>query len=115
VPDLLVFPLHNGLQLTLTGQPTLRAVRNFLRAATVHFKNQRDIQGVEIYTAGSFQGRNCAVSNPGESHGRHLPPAAWVDALLDADAKVKTLEETSPTDPLAALGQVFQAPAQPGA
>jgi hypothetical protein len=109
VPDDLVFSLHHGLRLTLTGQPTLRAVGNFLKAATVHFKNQRDIQRVELYTGGSFQGRHCAVSNPGDSDGQYLSPAAWAEALIDAHAVVTTLDRSAPADPLAALGRVLTA------
>lgn len=113
MPDELVFPLHHGLRLTVTGQPTLRAVGNFLKAATVHFKNQRDIQRVALYTAGSFQARNCAVSNPAEGDGHHLSPAAWAEALIDAHATVTALEHSAPTDPLAALGRALTASCAP--
>jgi len=92
----LVFPLRHGLLLTIEGEPTLRSVRNFLAAAAIHFKNQRDIQRPELYTAGSFQGRlgdaDGAISNPGDGTGKHLPPAIWADAVLDAHRHVSALE-----------------------
>jgi len=92
----LVFPLRHGLLLTVKGEPSLRSVRNFLAAAAVHFKNQRDIQRPEMYTAGSFQGRlgdaDGAVSNPGDATGDHLPPAIWTEAVLDAYRRVSALE-----------------------
>jgi hypothetical protein len=113
VPDDSVFPLLHGLRLTLTGEPTLRAVANFLKAATVHFKNQRDIQGVALYTAGSFQARNCAVSNAGDSEGHYLSPAVWADALTDAYVKVTALEQNSPADSLAALRRALTASSEP--
>ncbi|MEO7270893.1 MAG: hypothetical protein ABIX28_07910 [Vicinamibacterales bacterium] len=93
----LVFPLRHGLLLTLTGEPSLRSVRNFLAAAAVHFKNQRDIQRPERYTAGSFQGRlgdtDGAISHPGDATGTHLAPALWADAVLDAHRRVSALEK----------------------
>jgi len=92
----LVFPLRHGLLLTIDGEPSLRSVRNFLAAAAVHFKNQRDIQRPELYTAGSFQGRlgdaDGAISNPGDGAGQHLPPAIWADAVLEAHRRVSALE-----------------------
>ena len=92
----LVFPLRHGLLLTLNGEPPLRSVRNFLAAAAVHFKNQRDIQKPERYTAGSFQGRlgdaDGAISHPGDASGAYLAPALWADAVLDAHRRVNALE-----------------------
>ena len=92
----LVFPLRHGLLLTLNGEPSLRSVRNFLAAAAVHFKNQRDIQKPERYTAGSFQGRlgeaDGAIPHPGDATGTHLAPALWADAVLDAHRRVSALE-----------------------
>lgn len=82
---------------------------SFLKAATVHFKNQRDIQRVEFYTSGSFQGRNCAVSNPGDSDGHYISPAAWAEALIEAHAIVTTLDRNAPADPMAALGRALAA------
>ena len=93
----LVFPLRHGLLLTLTGEPPLRSVRNFLAAAAVHFKNQRDIQTPGRYTAGSFQGRlgeaDGAISHPGDATGTYLDPALWADAVLDAHRRVSALEQ----------------------
>jgi hypothetical protein len=93
----LVFPLRHGLLLTLNGEPSLRSVRNFLAAAAVHFKSQRDIQKPERYTAGSFQGRlgeaDGAISHPGDATGSYLPPALWTDAVLDAHRRVSALEK----------------------
>jgi hypothetical protein len=108
MPDAHVFLLHNGLQLTITGEPGLRTLVNFLKAATVHFKNQRDIQNVKLYTAGSFQARNYAVSHPGDSTGHYLSPAAWTEAVVDAYRKVATLERASPADPPTALGVMLK-------
>jgi hypothetical protein len=92
----LVFPLRHGLLLTVDGEPTLRSVRKFLAAAAIHFKNQRDIQQQEHYTAGSFQGRlgdaDGVISNPGDAMGAYLPPAAWADAVFDAHRRVSALE-----------------------
>jgi hypothetical protein len=92
----LVFPLRHGLLLTINGEPSLRSVRNFLAAAVVHFKSQRDIQKPERYTAGSFQGRlgeaDGAISHPGDATGNYLPPALWADAVLDAHRRVSALE-----------------------
>jgi hypothetical protein len=111
VPDQRVFPLRHGLQLTITGRPSLRALGNFLKAATVHFKNQRDIQRVRFYTAGSFQGLNCVISYPGDASGEHLSPAAWTEAVIDASAKVAALERSAPADELTALGRLLHADA----
>jgi hypothetical protein len=135
------FPLRNGLQLTITGQPTLRALGNFLKAAIVHLKNQRDIQKTVLYKAGSFQGHlgdgDCAISHPGDSTGDYLSPSAWAEAVIDAyailnrleqmleqlpvgeetagDPKIRnvvaTLKRGSPADHLAALGAMLQEPA----
>jgi hypothetical protein len=96
MPDL-VFPLRHGLLLTIDGEPSLRSVRNFLAAAAVHFKSQRDIQKPDRYTAGSFQGRlgeaDGAISHPGDATGSYLPPALWADAVLDAHRRVSALEK----------------------
>src|SRR3954465_4493353 len=93
----LVFPLRHGVLLTINGEPTLRSVRNFLAAAMVLFKNQRDIQKPELYSAGSFQGRlggaDGALSNPGDSTGRYLPPDLWADAVLAAYRRVTALDD----------------------
>lgn len=101
--DVLVFPLRNDLQLTITGQPTLHALGNFLKAAIVHLKNQRDIQKVALYKAGSFQGRvgsgDCAVSHPGDAAGDYLSPAAWVEAVTDAYFRLNALEQMLKTPP----------------
>jgi hypothetical protein len=95
--DRLVFTLRNDLRLTIAGQPTLHALGNFLKAAIVHLKNQRDIQKSALYKAGSFQGHlgagECAISHPGDSTGDYLSPAAWAQAVVDAYVKLNTLEE----------------------
>jgi hypothetical protein len=97
VAESLVFPLRYGILLTIDGEPPLRSVRNFLAAAVVHFKNQRDIQKSELYTAGSFQGRlgdiDGAISNPGDSTGAYLPPELWADAVIKAHRRVSALEQ----------------------
>lgn len=97
VPETLILPLRNNLLLTITGQPTLRALAGFLSAAIIHFKNQQDIQQVPLYTAGSFQGRvganDCAISHPGDSTGHYLAPAAWLEALRDVHGQIDALEE----------------------
>ena len=96
MPERLVFPLRHGLQLTITGEPPLRSLMNFLKAALIHFRSQRDIQRVAAYTAGSFQGRiaaaDCAISYPGDAEGQNLPPAAWADAVTAIYTRVAALE-----------------------
>ena len=103
--DPLVFSLRHDLQLTITGQPTLRALGNFLKAAIVHFKNQRDIQKAALYKAGSFQGRltsgDCAISNPGDSTGHYLAPGAWAEAVIDAFSRLTGLEQMLANQPAA--------------
>jgi hypothetical protein len=73
MPETLVLPLRNNLLLTITGQPSLRALAGFLSAAIIHFKNQQDIQQVPFYTAESFQGRvgtnDCVIFHPGDTTG----------------------------------------------
>jgi hypothetical protein len=73
MPETLVLPLRNNLLLTITGQPSLRALVGFLSAAIIHFKNQQDIQQVPFYTAESFQGRvgtnDCVIFHPGDTTG----------------------------------------------
>jgi hypothetical protein len=104
VPETLVLPLRNNLLLTITGQPSLRALAGFLSAAIIHFKNQQDIQQVPFYTAGSFQGRvgtnDCAISHPGDTTGHYLEPAAWLEALRDVHGCIDALEEVRANIPL---------------
>jgi len=104
VPETLVLPLRNNLLLTITGQPTLRALAGFLSAAIIHFKNQQDIQQIPLYTAGSFQGRvgtnDCAISHPGDITGDYLAPAAWLEALRDVHGLIDALEEIRANIPL---------------
>jgi hypothetical protein len=104
VTETLVLPLRNNLLLTITGQPSLRALAGFLSAAIIHFKNQQDIQQVPLYTAGSFQGRvganDCAISHPGDTTGHYLEPAAWLEALHDARSRIDALEEMRANIPL---------------
>jgi hypothetical protein len=104
VPETLVLPLRNNLLLTITGQPSLRALAGFLSAAIIHFKNQQDIQQVPFYTAGSFQGRvgtnDCAISHPGDTTGHYLEPAAWLEALRDVHGCIDALEEVRANLPL---------------
>jgi len=104
VPETLVLPLRNNLLLTITGQPSLRALAGFLSAAIIHFKNQQDIQQVPLYTAGSFQGRvgtnDCAISHPGDTTGHYLEPSAWLEALRDVHGRIDALEELRANIPL---------------
>jgi hypothetical protein len=124
VPETLILPLRNNLLLTISGQPTLRALAGFLSAAIIHFKNQQDIQQVALYTAGSFQGRvganDCAISHPGDTTSHYLAPTAWLEALRDVHGRIDGLEQMRVNIPLfrkqgsgARLGHTLSPPRAP--